>query len=220
MIGDKIIPKAHHTAAAEAIYAIVKQSTKDRLTMTIAGESGSGKSEIAVEIKRLFDGNGKPAYIFHQDDYFHLPPKTNEKNRMKSTKRVGINEVNLTTLDENLRTFKRLPKKSLRKPLVDFEKDEIGFEMMDPKEYEVAIAEGTYTTLLQHSDFRVFIDRNYGDTREHRKERAREEDNPFYDEVLQIEHKIISKHKSFAAIVVNRDWSVTEISSDEEEEKE
>ncbi|MCZ6766584.1 MAG: hypothetical protein O7D32_06595 [bacterium] len=211
MIGDKIIPKAHHTAAAEAIHAIVKRSGRDRLTITIAGESGSGKSETAVELKGLFEADGRRTYIFHQDDYFHLPPKTNEKNRRRSIKRVGISEVNLTTLDENLRTFKRMPKKTLRKPLVDYEKDEIGFETMDPKEYEVAIAEGTYTTLLQHSDVRVFIDRNFDDTREHRKERAREEDSSFYDEVLYIEHKIISKHKSFAAIIVNKDWSVTEI---------
>lgn len=215
MIGDKIIPKAHHTAAAEAIYAIVKRSDRDRLTMTIAGESGSGKSETAVELKRLFEADGRRTYIFHQDDYFHLPPKTNEKSRRRRIKRVGISEVNLTTLDENLRMFRRMPKKTIRKPLVDYEKDEIGVETMDPKEYEVAIAEGTYTTLLQNSNVRVFIDRDFDDTREHRRERAREEDSPFYDEVLRIEHKIISKHKSFAAIIVNKDWSVTEITKSE-----
>ncbi|MGW8246474.1 MAG: hypothetical protein ACWGOV_00060, partial [Acidiferrobacterales bacterium] len=77
----------------------------------------------------------------------------------------------------------------------------------------VAIAEGTYTTLLKNIDTHVFIARNYDDTRAHREKRKRDESelDPFIDEVLKIEHDIISKNRERANIIINRDYSVTAV---------
>lgn len=212
MIGDKVIPKPHHTEAAKEIFALIRpHACKQRITLNIAGESGAGKSEVAVELKRLFEAADLPAFVFAQDDYFHLPPKTNERTRMSNIQRVGIDEVNLRLLDEHLRRFKRNPGKRVTKPLVIYDEDRISKETIYPNAYKVAIAEGTYTTLLNESDFHVFIDCTHIDTHEHRKERSREADNEFYDAVLKIEHEIISQHKSLADIIVNRDYSVTPV---------
>jgi hypothetical protein len=43
---------------------------------------------------------------------------------------------------------------------------------------------------------------------ESRKKRGREEMDPFIEEVLKIEHAIISQHKARADIVITRDYDV------------
>jgi len=209
MIGDKVVPKPHHTAAAEAIFGhLKKRIEKKRTAVTIAGESGSGKSEIAVELERLFSSQGTKPVIFQQDDYFFLPPKTNAETRKKNIKHVGLGEVNLALLDEHIRLFKFSPGEEIEKPRVIFDEDRVTKETIAPTDYDILIAEGTYTTLLNHADFHVFIDRSFEETLEHRKERAREPLDEFSVRILEIEHNIISKHKSLAEIVVNSDYTV------------
>ncbi|UCH85570.1 MAG: hypothetical protein JSW50_07765 [Candidatus Latescibacterota bacterium] len=210
MIGDKVIPKPHHTAAAEGVFALLKDKVRDkRVAITVAGESGAGKSEIAVELARLFEAEDLRPLIFQQDDYFFLPPKTNAATRKKDIKHVGLGEVNLALLDEHTRLFKFAPGDKIEKPLVIFEEDRISRETVTPADYDLLIAEGTYTTLLSHGDFHVFIDRNFEETLAHRKARKRDTLDEFSERILEIEHGIISKHKRMAEIVVNNDYSVT-----------
>lgn len=210
MIGDKVVPKPHHTAAAEAVFNLIKNElSSKRNVVTIAGESGAGKSEIAVELARLSSDNGAKPVVFQQDDYFFLPPKTNAKAREKNINHVGLSEVNLALLDEHVRGFKFSPGEPIEKPLVVFEEDRITGETISPKDYDLLIAEGTYTTLLNHADYHVFIARSYVDTLEHRKNRARDKLDAFSERILEIEHNIISKHRSLADIIVNDDYSVT-----------
>jgi uridine kinase len=70
------------------------------------------------------------------------------------------------------------------------------------------IAEGTYTTLLNHADFHVFIDRTYEQTLAARKERARDALDDAAERFLEIEHSIISRHRTLAEVVVGQDYSV------------
>ena len=73
---------------------------------------------------------------------------------------------------------------------------------------QVVIAEGTYTTLLQHAHKRIFINRNRLETMESRRKRGREAMDPFIEEVLKIEHAIISEHRQRADIIITRDYQV------------
>jgi uridine kinase len=68
------------------------------------------------------------------------------------------------------------------------------------------IAEGTYTSLLQFADYRVFINRDYHQTLEARKRRARDKWEPFMQDVLEREHQIISQHKALADVVISADF--------------
>jgi hypothetical protein len=97
----------------------------------------------------------------------------------------------------------------IEKPLVEYESDSISSEIMPFGDARVLIAEGTYTTLLEHCRTHVFIDRSYLETRAHREKRMRHasELDPFIDSVLEIEHGIISSHKSLAQIIVDADYS-------------
>jgi uridine kinase len=150
--------------------------------------------------------------IFQQDDYFVYPPKTNDAARRADIAWVGIQEVRLDLMDEHIRAFTE-GISPIEKPLVDYEKDTILSESMDPKGARVAIADGTYTTLLENVMCRVFIDRDYHATRAHREKRRRDESelDTFIDRVLEIEHQIISAHRKLANIIVNEDYSVTVI---------
>jgi uridine kinase len=113
-------------------------------------------------------------------------------------------------MDEHLSAF-REGAASIAKPLVVYETDSITTEDMPTAEAQVAIAEGTYTSLLENVDTRVFIARDYAQTRAHREKRKRDvaELDPFIDEVLKIEHGMISRHRARADIVINADYSVT-----------
>jgi uridine kinase len=209
MIGDKVVPKPHHKQAARKIFALLEQQLFDiRLTIAIAGESGSGKSEIAFELAELFAAKDKPALILQQDDYFFYPPKSNHQMRLKNIKHVGLTEVNLSLLNRHLGAFKMSPHKPVEKPLVIFEEDRITRESVQLDEFEILIAEGTYTTVLSSADVRVFIDRSFEQTKAARLERGRDTIDEFSEQVLQIEHDIISKHKKMASIIVDKNYDV------------
>ena len=213
MRGDSIVIEAHHVKAAGGIVELVLPEIEKhpgKYTITIAGESGSGKSETAEALAEALETAGKSCLIFQQDDYFVYPPKTNDRTRRGDIAWVGPQEVHLDLLDAHLKAF-RDGEQIIDKPLVIYEEDSITSEQLNLGGAQVAIAEGTYTTLLSNVDTRVFIDRNYEDTRAHRSKRKRHaaELDRFIDKVLAIEHQIISAHKARAQVIVNKDYSVT-----------
>jgi uridine kinase len=210
MRGDKLIIEAGHIKAANRIAELlIPQITKDRdrIVITIAGESGSGKSEIASVLSDILSENNIKSTIFQQDDYFVYPPKTNAEMRRKDIKHVGMSEVHLALLDQNLKHILE-GKGEIVKPLVIFDADRITEETVKLDDIRVIIVEGTYTTILKNAHQHVFIDRTYIDTKEARRGRAREEQDEFLEKVLEIEHDIILSQKSRADIIVNSDFEV------------
>lgn len=209
MIGDKIHVQPHHTQAASQLFEAMKDKIgEERVAITVAGQSGAGKSEIAHELARFFDGEGHKTFVFQQDDYFVYPPKTNHRQRLKDIDWVGTKEVNLKLMDEHVGAFKKNRPELLEKPLVIFDEDRITSEKVDLSPFGIAIAEGTYTSLIKNADYHVFIDRDYYDTLEHRKERGRDNIDEFTDRILKIEDRIITKHKQYADFVVRKDYTV------------
>jgi uridine kinase len=205
MIGDKLVIEPHHTERAADICEFLTGRIGERFVLTVAGESGSGKSELGSEIARLLTDRGYRAGILQQDDYFVFPPKTNHEMRRRNLEQVGVYEVKLDLLDSNLRSFKR-GESPIYKPLLVYEEDRLTAEEMDVHDLVVLIAEGTYTSLLQFVDCRVFINRDYHQTLEARKRRARDRWEPFMQDVLEREHQIISQHKALADVVIPADF--------------
>lgn len=201
MQGDKLIIERHHTARAEDLVPIIQARWQPKFTISVAGESGCGKSELAFELARLLTADAKPTGILQQDDYFVFPPKTNHAMRKLNLEQVGPYEVKLDFIDSNLRSFKR-GEAEVYKPLVYYDEDRIGIEEMAVGDFVVLIAEGTYTSLLKFIDFRIFIDRDYRKTLEARIQRARDTFEPFIEEVLKREHEIISQHRDFADVII------------------
>ena len=212
MRGDKIFVEGKHLRAArELMESLLPEITQSsgKFIMTIAGESGSGKAEEAEAFSGFLAKRDLKFVILQQDDYFVYPPRTNAQMRRKDIGHVGISEVHLDLLDENLAHI-MAGKGEIVKPLVIFADDRITEETITLGEVRVVIVEGTYTTLLKNVQRRVFIDRTYLDTRETRKHRAREEQDEFLEKVLRIEHEIISSHKVQADIIITADYGVKE----------
>ncbi len=210
MRGDIIIVEDHHRAAAARIVEQIApaiEAKQGRYVITVAGESGSGKSETAQALAEALSERGILAAIYQQDDYFVHPPKTNDRTRRDDISWVGSHEVRLDLLDAHLQLALD-GADEVEKPLVIYEEDRIDSEVMDLRGVKVVIAEGTYTSLLEHVDTRVFIARNRLDTAEHRRKRGREGFDPFLEEVLTIEHDIISQHRRLADVVITREYDV------------
>lgn len=204
MIGDTLTYHESFKPVTQEIISKLKHRilNGERLCIAVGGESGSGKTSLAyalfVDLQKALDTNG---YIFHADDYFHLPPKDNHNKRLKDISNVGISEVNLQQLDKDILAFVNA-EKALKKPLVDYGKNTIGEEKISPNAYDFCIVEGTYTMLLNQPDFKVFMSATYKDTKENRVNRARDLLNEFNERVLEIEHQIIKAHAKHANLLV------------------
>ncbi len=204
MIGDRLVITDYHRAGAAQVMDFIRErlAAGERLIVTVAGESGSGKSEIGHCLAELGVQMGKKAFVFGQDDYFKLPPKSNHNRRLEGIDWVGPGEVRLDLLDEHVAALKAGLDEPLTKPLVFFDEDRIGTNTVAPQPFDLIIAEGTYTSLLENADVRAFIDRTYRQTKKNRLKRARDPATEFLEQVLEIEHQVISAHKARADVVI------------------
>jgi uridine kinase len=213
MRGDILRVQEHHRRAAGEIAphlldAISRKGT--RYTITVAGESGSGKSETARAIGDELEKHGLRSVVLGQDDYFVLPPRSNDGQRRSDPQWLGPHvEVRLDLMEQNLLSAIQ-GTREITKPLVDYDANTIQEEVIPLDGIRVLIAEGTYTSLLKHVDARIFIARTWLDTREDRQKRKRgkEAGDPFTEQVLSMEHMIIAGHKQLADFVITKDYQV------------
>jgi len=212
MRGDKLLIRKYHTKAARKIARSLVpkiRSSASRHVITISGESGSGKTEIAYELARILRENHIRSVTIHQDDYFHYPPKTNYEMRRKDISLVGTSEVKLSLMNKHIKLFKNEKTTKLKEPLVDFDENKIKKEDVKCKTARVMIVDGTYTALLENVDKKIFLARTYKDTLKARLARKREEIDEFDKKILAIEHTIISRHRKLADMIVEKDYSLS-----------
>lgn len=209
MIGDVINLEQKHLNTAENIYKIFKEKYNHdkKWAVGICGESGSGKSVTAFALKKVLEESGIKSLVIQMDDYFKIPPKTNHENREKSFDNVGMHEVHLDLIKDNINEFKK-GKSTLEKPLVHYQNNSISEEILDLQDVQVIIIEGTYILSIDDFDFSIFINRNYQDTYEKRMERNRDEQSDFIEKVLKIEHNIIHQFKEKADIVLGKNYEI------------
>ncbi len=212
MHGDKILVQEKHrkTAAdlAQILFPLLRK-IDGRYAISIGGESGSGKSELAVTLADSLGKDEIGTTIIQQDDYFVYPPKTNDNRRRQDISRVGLAEVRLDLLDDHVRSILN-GARTIEKPLVVYQDDRIAQETLPLDGVDVVIVEGTYTTLLKNVHSRVFINSTYEQTSGARLKRDREPTDSFLKRVLRIEHKIISNHRHCAGIIVTDSFEITE----------
>ena len=210
MQGDIILVGEEHRRAADIIIEHLIDDIRAmprRFTITVAGESGSGKSETGQAIADALEARGVGAVVLQQDDYYVLPPRFNDAARRANFAWVGTTEVRLDLLDTHLEAAQD-GAPEIVKPLVIYDENRIDEETLSLDGAEVVIAEGVYTSLCKHVDCRVFIDRNRLETLEHRMKRGREEFDPFIEKVLTTEHEIISQHRAEANVIITREYDV------------
>jgi len=211
--GDKLVILDYHRRAASEIVAYLIPAIRAKMAryvITVAGESGSGKSETGRAIADELEKSEIRSVLLGQDDYFVLPPKSNDLKRRADPLWLGPHvEVRLDVLEQNLIDAIQ-GAQAITKPLIDYESNTVEEETVALAGIRVLIAEGTYTSLLRHIDTRLFICRNWLDTLEHRRTRGRgtEAGDPFIEQVLQTEHKIIAGHRHLADILITKEYDV------------
>jgi uridine kinase len=216
MKGDILVLQEYHKRAASEIVPQIIGRVRNKNTryiITVAGESGSGKSETSRALANELEKHGIKSVILGQDDYFILPPKSNNTKRREDPDWLGPHaEVKLDVLDQNLRSANQ-GKNEIKKPLVDYDTNTIDEETICLEGVKVVIAEGTYTSLLKNVDIRIFINRNWLDTLEHRQKRNRgnEVGDPFIEQILITEHKIIAGQKQLADFVITNEYDVIKV---------
>jgi len=182
----------------------------NRYTITVAGESGCGKSETAKAIAAELEKCGLKTVILGQDHYCYLTPKFNDLKRKEDPEWLGPHvEIKMDLLENNLKAaLKGEPE--IVKPVIDPAKNSINNVKISLLGVKVIIAEGTYASLLKNVDTKIFFDRNRLDTLEDRKKRNRrnEVNDPFTEQILITEHKIIAGHRLLADIIVTKDFNV------------
>jgi uridine kinase len=216
MKGDKLVLQEYHKRAASEIVPQIIERVRGKNTryiITVAGESGSGKSETSQAIANELENYEIKSVVLGQDDYFILPPKANNTKRREDPNWLGPHEeVKLDVLDQNLKDAIH-GKNEIKKPLVDYDANTIGEETICLEGVKVVIAEGTYTSLLKYVDTRIFITRNWLDTLEHRQKRNRgnEAGDAFIEQILATEHKIIAGQRQLADFLITNEYDVVNV---------
>lgn len=216
MKGDVLVIEEHHRRAAALIAAALEDAIRakvGRFAITVAGESGSGKSETAAALTERLRQDGFGSVILGMDDYFTLPPRSNDARRRADPEWLGPHvEVRLDLLQANIDAA-LAGASAIEKPVIDYGADTMSTEVLSLDGVKVVIVEGTYVSLLRHVDRRIFIARTRLETLEHRRKRNRgkETRDPFVESVLAIEHMIIAGHRHLADFVVTRNFDVVRV---------
>lgn len=212
MIGDIVNVQEHHYPPAREIIAAAREAMHASETVfafSVGGESGSGKSTLSLALKELLEREeGLNSFILHMDDYFRHPPQDNHLLRVDDLSNVGPQEVDLDRMEKHLRRVKEGAKK-LKKPLVHYRENVIREIIVELDEIDVIIAEGTYVSLLEPVDCKIFMLRTHKDTYEARRKRARDPIVPITEKVLEIEHQIVRTHADRADILVDKEYRVS-----------
>ncbi|MDF1548684.1 MAG: hypothetical protein P1P88_12740 [Bacteroidales bacterium] len=203
----------HQKAAKVIVPEIIEQikNKNARYTITIAGESGSGKTETGKAILAELQELGIQSVLLEQDDYFVLPPASNDAKRKSDPNWLGPHvEVKLDLLDKNLHDA-ATGAEEIIKPSINYEANSVKNIKLGLKGIDVIIAEGTYTSLLRNVDTRIFITSDWKDTLPYRQKRNRgnEVNDPFVENILSTEHKIIAGHRFLADFIISKDYDVT-----------
>lgn len=180
---------------------------KDKLVIGVAGESGSGKSVTAKCLQIQLEKQGVQSLIIHQDGYYKLPPKENHLKRKESIDWVGVNELKLDLMQQHIDQF-LADDETLDMPVVNYKANSIFARSVSLANKTVLIVEGVYAFFLERMDYKIFMSRTYHDTLENRRKRAREKYDPYVEQVLDIEHKIVCDQKADADAIITKEYEL------------
>ena len=211
LIKESILLKEEYFDLSKQLVEMLNKNSlldKDKLVIGICGESGSGKSVTAKCLQIELGKRNISSFILHQDSYYLLPPKDNHQKRKLDLSWVGSNEINKALLQSHIEQFKSHQEKIIV-PVVDYEKNIFIEQQTNIKGKSVLIVEGVYSFLLDHLDYKIFMERTYKETLSKRKKRNREVYDPFVEQVLDIEQSIVKPLNDLADLVVAKNYSLS-----------
>ena len=208
---DRSRPASAYQERADQLLTLLRSDfgvpRATRTVITVAGESGSGKSVTATDLATAMNDAGIRTIIIHQDNYFVRPPRTNHAHRLTDLGSVGPQEVQMDVIAANMLAFRAGA--TITAPVVDYAGNRFLTQSLDFTDTQALVVEGTYALLLDGWDIGVFLQATYRDTEARRKARNRDIDDPFVDQVLEIEHRLIAPQALKADILLDRDFEIS-----------
>lgn len=216
--GDVLRIGPSHRARATKLFEEILPSVKagQKITISVGGPSGSGKSEIGALISRMFNKIGHSSLLVPCDNYPKLVPADNDQNRKNIFNEKGRDalskylgseeEILFSRLEQIIKDFKSGENKvNLRR--IDMTSGTItDIVPEDITDISVLVFEGTWSCKIPGVDFPVFLDTDYLKSKKHREARNRVEiqdceNKKFIDEhVLPLEQAHLNQIKLTKAI--------------------
>lgn len=212
MLGDVLLIKDIHKAAAESIYIhlsglMAEKKNGYRLIVGISGESGAGKSELSHSLANLLKRNGKRVKVIHTDNYYKIPPRErNDWRRKNGVSRVGFREYDWTLIERSIRQFKE--RREAMMPCIDIVSEQVDKLITDFSQVDILVVDGLYAIKAKGIDLKVFIDLTYHETKMSQVERGKEVMDDFRRQVLEMEHRNIRRLRPLADLIVNKNYQV------------
>jgi uridine kinase len=148
--------------------------------------------------------------VLNQDNYFYLAPALNDAKRKSDPNWLGPHaEVNMDLMEQNL-TDALAGAGEIEVPFIDYHSNTQIFQKFSLSGIDTIIAEGTYVSLLRQVNTRLFITSTYVDTLPYRilRNRGNEVNDPFVENILKTEHKIIAGHRFLADFLITPGYQV------------
>jgi uridine kinase len=204
MLGDVLLITEKHKKAAKQILDYLEDIEKlNKYVISIGGESGTGKSEIAHETAKQLNKKGIYTKILHTDNFFKIHPKKRSEWRKKyDFKRVGLEEIDWEKINKCVNEFRENKKSS--QPCIDLVSQEIDTLIVDYKEVDVLIVDGLYA-LKAPADLKIMIDLTYHETKKAQLVRGKEILNVERLTVLEAEHKAVQSLRGQADLFLTED---------------
>jgi uridine kinase len=218
MLGDVLLNAEKHERAARQI--VDKLLTEDlrKCIVTVGGESGSGKSELAHLVAKYLKDIGHRAKILHTDNYYRTPPEERMAQRERDGfETVGSEEYDWPMLDRHIDDFKN--DRTAIMPCVDILTDQVDMLRTDFSVIDVLVLEGLYATKAS-ADVRVFIDLTYEETKKAQLLRGKEPQNALRMKVLEAEHRAVQELRPLADLIVDKAYVVVDADLNRQEKSE
>jgi uridine kinase len=208
MLGDVLLIDDKHRVAGEIIIQEILKRKKEKYTVAISGESGTGKTELAHVIAKGLRKHSIFAKPIHIDNYYNTLPleRTAYRQEKGIENVVGYNEYDWDTIYRNINDFKTGSKSTM--PCVDLVTEQVDTLITDFKDVDMLIIDGLYAMKTDNIDLKIFIDITYHDTGKAQLLRGKEPQNEYRMKVLLQEHKMVSSLKEFADIIIKKDYNV------------
>jgi len=203
MIGDVVIVEPLHFVKTNIILPeIIKRFNGKKMIITIAGMSGSNKTEISTVLQRLlWEKHRIRSKQLHLDDYY-LNDYHNRNEARKQTDTIGREEIDWDKLNKVLKRF-RSNKKKLYVQRVHLFLDSLEYSISPNHKIQILIIEGLFANYIQDKDFAIYLDGNPKQTYEFRKKRAKENpDDKFRQYVVQRECNCVVQSKQYSDLII------------------